>query len=666
MSIRYEPKKVIEIPEIEFKRSVQGKYKTMVINPDGSMEKEGDWHKNLILDCGLDKIAYMPWAQVFQFCVAGDQPSGTVTAATTGDTQLQKPKMMNSFYLPGSGNCGHTIHSSGDNRYLQLFRTFDFLAEKQNTAITELGFKETPGAKKLFSRVVLDGNTAAGRPDPEILRPGQFLRVKYELNVQLDPVAPNTTGLLPTGSDGNLPTISWSGSAASGDRHGLQHIGMVGIDTSGRAEPVDEGGCSNEPFSVGAVDFGPGFGFINRWQNGEGILTETGVGGTVLGYKQPTGSQRLSDRPGPLLTLTDYQDVNRFLNHDAITGSGVFGVNTHKNMSGIGGISTTTNTISGASGYWPWGNYLHYQQLADFGSAYGTTSYAANITDDDSNGYGYTYMRFLGTSSDNYDVNFQCPFFTYGPLQFVMRPVSRYGIENSQVNWSVYQPANGYLTDGVATSSAGRDFNPNASLYNSELGLSIGSTSADTNSKQAQYFNVSHFYKPDQNSVAGSYLTFDEQVTTKGFSNANVSAKWDSWDMRGASCFLSTNTGAIQNFGATGVSYDRTSGESFYELPLRKAEYVATQTGDSRTLTKFCFYDNAVGNSIENGTRQHAAWSTIGVGATTDWSINPITMSGAARDNGYVYRLATPRDKDNDHILKVSFKYTWTRNTGQL
>ena len=667
MSIRYEPKKVIEIPEIEFKRSVQGKYKTMVINPDGSMEKEGDWHKNLILDCGLDKIAYMPWAQVFQFCVAGDQPSGTVTAATTGDTQLQKPKMMNSFYLPGSGNCGHTIHSSGDNRYLQLFRTFDFLAEKQNTAITELGFKETPGAKKLFSRVVLDGNTTAGRPDPEILRPGQFLRVKYELNVQLDPVAPNTTGLLPTGSDGNLPTISWSGSAASGDRHGLQHIGMVGIDTHGRATPVDEGGCSNEPFSVGAVDFGPGFGFVNRWQNGRGILTETGVGGTVLGYKQPTGSQRLSDRPGPLLTLTDYQDINRFINHDAITGSGVLGVNTHKNMSGIGGISTTSNTISGASGYWPWGNYLHYQQLADFGSAYGTTSYAANITDDSSVGYGYTYMRFLGTTSDNYDANFQCPFFTYGPLQFVMRPVARYGIENSQINWSAHEPYNGYLTDGVPSSDASlADFNPNASLYSSELGLSISSSNADTNSKQTQYFNVSHFYKPDQNSAAGSYLTFDETVTTKGFSNSNVSAKWDSWDMRGASCFLSTNTGAIQNFGATGVSYDRTSGESFYELPLRKAEYVATQTGDSRTLTKFCFYDNAVGNSIENGTRQHAAWSTIGVGATTDWSINPITMSGAARDNGYVYRLATPRDKDNDHILKVSFKYTWTRNTGQL
>ena len=136
--------------------------------------------------------------------------------------------------------------------------------------------------------------------------------------------------------------------------------------------------------------------------------------------------------------------------------------------------------------------------------------------------------------------------------------------------------------------------------------------------------------------------------------------------MRGASCFLSTSTGVIQNFGDTGVAYDRSVGESFYELPLRKAEYDHAQSGDSRTLTKFCFYDNAVGNSIENGVRQHAGWNTIGVGATTDWSINPLTMSGAARDNGYAYRLETPRDKDNDHILKVSFKYTWTRNTGQL
>ena len=230
-----------------------------------------------------------------------------------------------------------------------------------------------------------------------------------------------------------------------------------------------------------------------------------------------------------------------------------------------------------------------------------------------------------------------------------------------------FQP---YLEEGVPVSSnSGSEssrYNPNHALYLTEMGVSAVTDSQDDKTKRAQYFNVDHFYQPDQNSAVGSYLTFDEKVTTKGFDNANQSAKWDSWDLRGASCFLSTSTDPVQAFGATGVAYDRTSGENFYELPLRKAEYDTAQVGDSRTLTKFCFYDNAVGNSIENGTRVHNAWAAVGVGATTDWSINPVTMSGAARDNGYVYRLATPRDKDNDHILKVSFKYTWTRNTGQL
>ena len=246
-----------------------------------------------------------------------------------------------------------------------------------------------------------------------------------------------------------------------------------------------------------------------------------------------------------------------------------------------------------------------------------------------------------------------------------MRPVARYGIDNSMINWTAFSPyrSQDKGTDGNASSdSNSAAYSPHYNLYQTELGAQYKSNI----SERAQYFNVTHFYAPNQNSNAGSYLTFDEQVTTRGFDDASSSVFWGPWDMRGASCFLSTNTGTVQPFGGTGVAFDRSSGENFYELPLRKAEYNVAQSGDSRTLTKFCFYDNAVGNTIENGQTVHPAWGTVGVGATTDWSVNPVSMSGAARDNGYVYRLETPREKDNDHILKVSFKYTWTRNTGQL
>ncbi|MAM17546.1 MAG: hypothetical protein CME35_01085 [Gramella sp.] len=658
--MKYEPKKVIEIPEIEFNRVVAGQYKTSVINPDGSVESEGDWSKNLILDCGLDKIAYMPWAQVFQFCVAGDQLSGSVSPATIFDTQLEKPAMMNSFYLPGSGNCGSDIYSSGDDRYLKLFRTFDFLAQKQNTVITELGFKETPGAKKLFSRVVLDGNTAAGRPDPEVVRVGQYLRVKYELNIQLDPVTPSAAGVVPTGSDGNLPTIAWSGSASDLDRHGLQKVGMVGIDAHGRATPQDIGGACNEPFAVGAVDFGPGFGYVNRWQNGEGVPTQS-VDGVVVGYKQPVGTERLSDRPGPLLSLFDYQDFNRHLNHDCITGNGHLGTNTHHSSSGIAPTATNNPLVSGASGYWPWGDYFTVKQMTNFASINSLS--AANYSTTNSNSYGYNMLWHFANAQDDYEDFRTRPFFSHGPMTLVMRPVNRYGQDMGQgstpdINWASF-PARTDGNQGHGSVGAGEKW---YNLFNTE----ISSNHNSTISKRAQHSNVDHWYAPNQNSEVGSYLTFDEQVTNRGFLDVSNSVFWDPWDMRGASCFLSTHTGQVEPFAVSGVDNDRSSGEYFSELPLRKAEYATGQVGDSRTLTKFCFFDNAVANSIENGQVMHDAWQTIGVGPTTNWSINPATMSGAARDNGYVYRLETGRHKDNDHILKVSFKYTWTRNTGQL
>jgi hypothetical protein len=362
------------------------------------------------------------------------------------------------------------------------------------------------------------------------------------------------------------------------------------------------------------------------------------------------------------LTLAEHQDFNRFINHEAITGSGFLGTNTHKNMSGIAGNATTSNYITGASGYWPWGDYLRFQQLQDFDTIYSLPGYNKSSN---SSQYGYLQMWNFSNQDEDYANTFKTPFFTQGPLTFVMRPVARYGIDNSMINWSAFgsyiQSDRGENAD--TSSNAGvAGYSPHHNLYATELGTTYNSTI----NEKAQYFNITHFYAPNQNSNAGSYLTMDESVTTRGFDDVSSSVFWGPWDMRGASCFLSTNTGAVQPFGSTGVAFDRSAGEDFYELPLRKAEYNTAQSGDSRTLTKFCFFDNAVGNTIENGQTVHSAWGTVGVGATTDWSINPVSMSGAARDNGYVYRLETPREKDNDHILKVSLKYTWTRNTGQL
>ena len=47
----------------------------------------------------------------------------------------------------------------------------------------------------------------------------------------------------------------------------------------------------------------------------------------------------------------------------------------------------------------------------------------------------------------------------------------------------------------------------------------MGSAHDSDLTKYTQYFNVADFYAPDQNSSVGSYLTFDEDVTTRGFSS---------------------------------------------------------------------------------------------------------------------------------------------------
>lgn len=751
--MNYKAKKIIELPEIKFSRTVAGKYKAMVVNSDGTLASETDWHRNKILNSGLDKIAYMPWAQVFQFCVAGNEPENSVTAADFADTSLNKPYMMNSFYLEGKANCGSKIYTidgdSGKETYLKLYRTFDFLRQRENVTITELGFKESPGSKKLFSRVVLDGKS--GRPDPEIVLAGQFLRVKYEINVRLDPVSISGQ-TIPAGTG----TVDWDGLQSG--THGLQLIGMAGINEKGVAYPIDEGGFCNEPFAYGSVDFGPTWGFVNRWQNGLAVENETKVknvtsvsdvtksvnntdyksvnvsalddyfyindiitfsngaslklveeayrGATTLvgllsefdivngdsgtnleniGYKQPDyeSGQRLTDMPGPFMGLYDYQNFNRFINEICIRNGETLGSNTlndtnisigysenlfstpseDDNSSDEGAnlaFSESTKTADQVEGYWPWGNYLSAAVFFKFANAYGL-----NISRIPSL-FGDSYI--LVNEDELYNRNFQTPGFLTGPLTLVMRPVTSYRPDDAAV--AGYTTTNGSKMD--YSSSQNPEF---SKMYWPSSTASVGGEKV----KESFWFLSRHMYDPGFYSSEGSYLSTNENVLTKAFgSSANKSTFWESWHVRGSSCFLSNNSEPVANWGSLGnrgTAYNRaeksnsdSSLADFYELPLRLNAYDSSANADpnTRERTKFCFFDNSVANSqIKNlnGTLQniHDPWSIIGIGATTDWSINPSSMSGAAIDNGYIYKLNTPQHKDDEHILKVSFKYTWSR-----
>lgn len=245
-------------------RTVKGYYRATVMEgrKDGDNQSlvpvsSTDWKPNLILDVGLDKIAHMPWGQVFQFCVAGDKVNPRPPKVT--DTQLEQPALMNSFWLLGTDYCG----SARDGNVFKLWRTFDFYKVTTNMVVTELGFKESPAATQLFSRVVLN--------PPQKLHAGQFLRVEYELNVELSP----TTASAPD----PVPVISGDPAwvTSTDDREMLQLVGLAGVDSdTSMIKPFDTGGFCNEVFAPGTRSFGPGYGYVNRWQNGPAITANTG------------------------------------------------------------------------------------------------------------------------------------------------------------------------------------------------------------------------------------------------------------------------------------------------------------------------------------------------------------------------------------------------------
>jgi hypothetical protein len=296
--------------ERELVSAVKGRIQCRVMNADGVVS-EKPWQRNLILDSGLDKVAYMPWASTFQWCVAGTgttptkvetssqaSQGGSTVTIQSGTFQFVPGHVDKLIYWPNANvearitgfltsqtvtvSVSQTV-ATGDfvlynvdqtalvtpysmnMRYqtgagycgttftgntIRLLRTFDFYMELSPVLITEIGFKEGPAVTVLFSRILL--------AEALYLSPGQWLQVSYELTLRLEPqsLTPKT------------PTIVGWPSTSGNEK--IQLYGIAQVDNEGITRPVDLGMLANEPYAPGSRLLGPGYGFINRWTNGAG------------------------------------------------------------------------------------------------------------------------------------------------------------------------------------------------------------------------------------------------------------------------------------------------------------------------------------------------------------------------------------------------------------
>ena len=645
---------------INVHRTVKGFYKASVMEPDatGNINEafSTGWKPNTILNSGLDKIAYMPWAQTFQFCLIGDYPYTGADPATASydETMLKSPKKIHAFYLPGQGNCGHVISGST----VRLFRTFDFYKENDNVTYTEVGFKETPAATTLFSKIRFDPTMS--------LHAGQFMRVSYELRVTLNPA---------TGSDGGItpnPFPSFTGwTTGSLDKEAIQRVGLCGIDSvSGLAIPIDEGGFCNEPFAPGQLSFGPAYGFVNRYYNGTNVnyYPYNSVSGSA------TGSASASYETNPFKAVGPLQEFDAgYGNIYQILDAGISASTTL-----AGGRYSGSFCVPHTSSYLP-RNYFTTDFI--YSSLYNvyTGVYASNT----SSKFGNSNISTGRYNSISFDPNIG-----YTPVNTALYVTNSVFIYLDNL-WTPYCKLSTYTSRSGSTAILAGSIN-NSNLINNYFydvslqtsgGLSYplypGGLAGPGNNTTASA------YEPDSSSFLGR-TSQDGTGSAPVVRNRKVPASypyWDDWNpfsqtsglpspinqlsnywVRGASVFLSTHTGSATLFSS---SLDRSSntGSKVYsfELPLTIVPY---NTG-SYFRDKYAIFSNQVANNIDIpatywATGSAPSWRTIGIGPTS-LNINPSTMTDAAKYNGYVYVLENNQTKDKDYSLKVVFRYSWAR-----
>lgn len=162
--------------ELTINSSVAGRFKIVVIKPDGTERIAADWFPNLITNAGLNRIA--DFSTYMDYCQVG---TGTATPQFT-DTALSAYKAGVSYNSTTRTYPSTTPYFSSTTRMYQFSTSLSGL-------ITEVGIGWTSSGN-LFSRaLILDG---LGNPTSVEVFVGDTLQIYYELRVY--PPTSSTSG----------------------------------------------------------------------------------------------------------------------------------------------------------------------------------------------------------------------------------------------------------------------------------------------------------------------------------------------------------------------------------------------------------------------------------------------------------------------------------------
>lgn len=166
--------------------------------------------------------------------------AGQFTVYRTNQTQLSSQQKRTSTYLTGSPYCSTVLALNT----LKLRRTFDFTSEvgTVNYGEVALGWSNT-GATNIFSRILLASVVPVAS--------GQQLRVTYELQITVTPLAPYTKSAVVNGWP-VAPATDTNGTEA------IQYLGLSSVRSSDGSTTIYDGGWyAGEPSSsTGGIPVG--------------------------------------------------------------------------------------------------------------------------------------------------------------------------------------------------------------------------------------------------------------------------------------------------------------------------------------------------------------------------------------------------------------------------
>lgn len=210
--------------------SLKGFYSWEIVE-NGVVVNSEPTHNNLILSQGIDYVAQRSFVENILYCAIGEGSSPPILSDTGLSGEVDRTgNVDDEVATPCITQLTGNVYS--------LTKTFKFGVRASPVNIGTIGWSySSSSGNNLFSKALIIKN---GLPDVITLGVGQYLRVRYTLQITISPASAQV-------GDANITELAAPG------QYMIQRIGLRSITSNGSLSYYDAGNDCNEPSAQSEV-----------------------------------------------------------------------------------------------------------------------------------------------------------------------------------------------------------------------------------------------------------------------------------------------------------------------------------------------------------------------------------------------------------------------------